>query len=330
MQGAPPLRCGVRRKGARGGGRRRSRQPAAAPVAASTVSHVSGPAQHQPGGSPPSQLPRVVHLKGGASRHLRRTAHRPGPVPPGTAQRPVAERRDRPPHRPDVLREGRCALCLHCAAGTRGQVCPSGRCGEQHPDGVRPRSVDKCPRALTAPPGTAQRPVAERRDRPPHRPGPVPPGTPRHIVPVSFGRAGVRSACTVPHTVPVSCREAHVGRCVLPGGQVCGAAQVSRAANEVPVGLRERPGALPGILTGLIRDQGGVGKRPCVSLDEPAAFSPPSAGARRSPLAGNWGRDEKSLVPERNSSLLQARGFFITLLDRHPETMEQTLYERLN
>jgi hypothetical protein len=33
----------------------------------------------------------------------------------------------------------------------------------------------------------------------------------------------VRSACTVPHTVPVSFREAHVGRCVLPGGQVCGA-----------------------------------------------------------------------------------------------------------
>ena len=101
---------------------------------------------------------------------------------------------------------------------------------------------------------------------------PAPPGTARHIVPVSFGRAGVRSACTVPHTVPVSCREAHVGRCVLPGGQVCGAAQVSRAANEVPVGLRERPGALPGILTGLIRDQGGAGKRPCLSLDEPAAL----------------------------------------------------------
>ena len=33
----------------------------------------------------------------------------------------------------------------------------------------------------------------------------------------------MRSACTVPHTVPVSFREAHVGRCVLPGGQVCGA-----------------------------------------------------------------------------------------------------------
>jgi hypothetical protein len=35
------------------------------------------------------------------------------------------------------------------------------------------------------------------------------------------GRAGVRSACTVPHTVPVSFREAHVGRCpgVLAGLQ---------------------------------------------------------------------------------------------------------------
>ena len=71
--------------------------------------------------------------------------------------------------------------------------------------------------------------------RPPHRPGPVPPGTARHTVPAQYlrsgqvcpaGRAGVRSACTVPHTVPVSFREAHVGRCVLPGGQVCGAAQV--------------------------------------------------------------------------------------------------------
>ena len=52
----------------------------------------------------------------------------------------------RPPHRPGVLREGRCALCLHCAAhrpgvlpgGTCGQVCPAGRAG------VRPRSVGRC------------------------------------------------------------------------------------------------------------------------------------------------------------------------------------------
>ena len=84
----------------------------------------------------------------------------------------------------------------------------------------------------------------------------------------------MRPACTVPHTVPapsrcsfgMSFREAHVGRCpsaftappgtarhIVPtqylrsgqvcpsGGQVCGAAQVSRVAYEVPVGLREHP-----------------------------------------------------------------------------------------
>jgi hypothetical protein len=46
-------------------------------------------------------------------------------------------------------------------------------------------------------------------------------GTARHTIPARYlrsgqvcpaGRAGVRSACTVPHTVPLSFREAHVGR----------------------------------------------------------------------------------------------------------------------
>jgi hypothetical protein len=89
-----------------------------------------------------------------------------------------------------------------------------------------PTGRDGRPAGARRPPGTAQRPVAERRDRPPHRPDPVP----ALWAGVSFGRAGVRPACTVPHTVPASSphlrcgagvREAHVGRCVLPGGQVC-------------------------------------------------------------------------------------------------------------
>jgi hypothetical protein len=48
--------------------------------------------------------------------------------PPGTAQRPAAERRDRPPHRPGVLREGRCPLWA-------GVSCWEGRW----------RVLDRCP-----------------------------------------------------------------------------------------------------------------------------------------------------------------------------------------
>jgi len=77
----------------------------------------------------------------------------------------------------------------------------------------------------TTPPQTAHRPgPVPPWHRPAHRPDTTPPGTARHIVPMSFGRAGVRywagvssphlwcgagveragvrSACTVPHIVP--------------------------------------------------------------------------------------------------------------------------------
>jgi hypothetical protein len=84
-----------------------------------------------------------------------------------------------------------------------------------------------------------------------------------------------------------------LGRCVLPGGQVRGAAQVSKAANEVPVGLRERPGALPGILYGQIRDapqcfgiREALGSARASPLTNPPRSSPPSAAAQRAPLAG--------------------------------------------
>ena len=63
---------------------------------------------------------------------------------------------------------------------------------------------------------------------------------------------GVRSACTVPHTVPVSYREAHVGRYVLregfaartaPGGRTPHGVFLGKCALEVPPRPRRRFGA---------------------------------------------------------------------------------------
>jgi hypothetical protein len=74
------------------------------------------------------------------------------------------------------------------------------------------------------PPGTAQRPVAERRDRPPHRPGPVP-RSGRELRPAApFGRAREgEAACGL-------------GRCVLPGGQVCALPALFRTPSRRPSG----------------------------------------------------------------------------------------------
>jgi hypothetical protein len=149
----------------------------------------------------------------------------------------------------------------HCRAGRRARcstLCPSppGQSQTQYP--VRPlRGCDARPRAPRS--GREPRPDApfgcarEGETAGPTHPSGVhararrPPGTARHTVPAQYplapparagvrsgqvcpaGRAGVRSACTVPHTVPASFREAHVGRCpgVLPGSRtksrwVCG------------------------------------------------------------------------------------------------------------
>jgi len=118
-----------------------------------------------------------------------------------------------------------------------------------------------------------------------HRPDPVPPGTARHIVPtqhplappatpsrcpagragvrywagVSFGRAGVRSACTVP--------QAHVGRCVLLGR--CRRSQPCLRTRRVS---RTRSQGSPGNIP-------GGGERAAGSMTDPA-------GVRKVEVAG--------------------------------------------
>jgi hypothetical protein len=76
----------------------------------------------------------------------------------------------------------------------------------------------------------------------------------------------LRSACTVPHAVPVSFREAHVGRCpaVLPGPRtksrwVCGSIPA-----EGPRRGKRSGGGCSGLLRGTL---GGVGTRNASDLD---------------------------------------------------------------
>jgi hypothetical protein len=84
-----------------------------------------------------------------------------------------------------------------------------------------------------------------------------------------LGRDGVRSACTVPHTVPASFREAHVGRCpgALPG---------SRTRSRWVCGSIPAEGPRRGK-----RSEGGFSESPCE--DAEIASRVPTGGQDRAP-----------------------------------------------
>ena len=63
----------------------------------------------------------------------------------------------------------------------------------------------------------------------------------------------MRPACTVPHTVPVSFREAHVGRCPgdlpgLPGGSGNGSPILAHSGGQVTLQLSARQPGQPKVL----------------------------------------------------------------------------------
>jgi hypothetical protein len=125
--------------------------------------------------------------------------------------------RGRTPPRP-VPRSGREPPVRAASPG------PTGRDGRPAAPFGRAREGETAPwhRAASrsgaeGPPATSSRPSTTWH-RPPHRPDVLREGRCALWAGVSFGRAGVRSACTVPHTVPasfgrhtwagVTCREA--------------------------------------------------------------------------------------------------------------------------